>query len=768
MTTTTPPKILETDLKLNLGKESDFQSMLEDFGSPKEASFGDELADPEPRSSSSVSQTAGKASRPPPINTDRSKEVEPSPYSWDSRHSEEGLLSTFDSGRRDSLAAQVSAMSISGGRKSVPRTTTPPPATTSHRALDRPRAGADKGLRRSVIYSEKRDSAPVEDEDARLIMQALYSGKGNTHETENEPLFGHANDTAADLHGPAPLRVRRSPALSEYNDPSIAHHARLAAQYENRVPKSTSPANKVMTPSQFEHYKQQQELRRANSDASKSEYSSESEFDEDDEAEKNREAERQRRKQEAHLSVYRQQMMKVTGQQQSSTPSLRPEPDHSSNSDPKLTVRSSIPGNPSTSGKSSDGGDDDEEIPLGILAAHGFPSKNRPPTRLSTPRSIPNLRSSFQLPRSSASSAHGDQGTANHASLPAFAKNLPRDPYYGASIVNPTNRESLALGGGMSAQANPSPSALPPGGLVGVIATEERARANRRGSPNTQAMYEHAALGGSTPHLAGGIPRPYSMMGINPPSAPSPQPPVSATEQAQIQLSQQMSQMMQLQMQWMQQMMQMQGGQSSLQPPPQMRMAGSLPSINVNSNGRPASMPAAEPLNPATTGSQGGQRALSMLNPQSSRVNTGPPMSYATGGLRPGTPAGQGYAPSIAPSERSNIGAGPRYRPMSAVQPEQGPSLVPPMSKPWNDENQRSSISLVKPSAPSVTVRPVSSAGFSVSASKPRQAAAAAADDDDDDDEGWAEMMKKRENKKSNWKTKRETSNLGDLLNVVH
>lgn len=141
-------------------------------------------------------------------------------------------------------------------------------------------------------------------------------------------------------------------------------------------------------------------------------------------------------------------------------------------------------------------------------------------------------------------------------------------------------------------------------------------------------------------------------------------------------------------------------------------------------------------------------------------------MAYAAGGLRPDTPAGQGYAPSIAPSERSNVGAGPRYRPMSAMQLEQGPSLVPPMSKPWNDENQRSTVSLVNPSTPSVTARPVSSAGFSVSASKPRQAAAA--DDDEDDDEGWAELMKKRENKKSNWKTKRETSNLGDLLNVVH
>lgn len=790
-TSATPPKLLDTDL--NLGKDNDFQSMLDNFEKPshsqaQEPHSVDDLTDPvwvinpllffnihanntidELQAFRSAFQTTEKPSRPAPINTDRSKEVEPSPYSWDSRNSEEGLLSTSDPGQEDSLMAQTNPMPINEGRKSVPPITSTPPATTSHRALERPRTGTDNGLRRSLVFPGKRTSTPVEDEDARLIMESVYSSKRNsqlpfTANHEDESLFGHANTTE-----PAPLRVHKSPGPSECEpDLSIADNARIAAHYEHNLPKSTSPANKVMTPSQFEHYRQQQELRRSNTDASKSEYSAESDYDEEDEVEKVREAERQRRKQEAHLSVYRQQMMKVTGQQQSSTSvtSLRPELDFVSSSTPNLTVQLSNAGNRSGSGKSTDG-DEDEEIPLGILAAHGFPSKNRPPAHLSSSKSIPNLRASPKAPGSSSGSAYGDHDAANRGSLPAFAKNLPRDPYYGASLVNPSNRESLAMGGG-SVHGHPS-SALPPGGLVGVIATEELSRAIRRGSPKTQAVFDHGGgtmMPGGPPHPGSGIPRPYSMMSPNPSSAPAPQQQISATEQAQINLSQQMSHMMQMQMQWMQQMMQMQGGQSSIQPPPQMPMGAPLPTA-TNPNAKPASASAIGAWNYATVGPQGHQRALSMLDPNASPRLNGTSVPYASGGVnRPGTPAGQGYAPSIAPSERTNIGAAPRYRPVSTLQPDQGPFLAPPVSKPWNDENQRSSISLSKPSTPTVVVRPISSSGASVTAGKPRQTAAA--DDDEDDDEGWAEMMKKREKKKSNWKTKRETSNLGDLLNAVH
>lgn len=549
-----------------------------------------------------------------------------------------------------------------------------------------------------------------------------------------------------------------SPVLSDHLDPSIAAHARLAAQYEKAQPVSVSSTNKVMTPSQFEHYRQQQELRRSNSDASKSENSAESDYDDDDEVEKDREAERQRRKQEAHLSVYRQQMMKVTGQE-SPTPAMRTEMDQASKSAPNLLQ----PGITSGSGKSSDG-DDDEEIPLGILAAHGFPNRNRPPSRLAPSSSIPNLRASFQQPYlpspSPASVAERDPN--NRGSLPVFARNLPRDPYFGASLVNQSNRESLAFGGGASVHGGPSP-ALPPGGLVGVIATEERARAMRRGSPNTQAMYDYQGGMPVPPVQPGGIPRPYTMMSLSSPNIGGGQPAISATEQAQIELSQQMTQMVQMQMQWMQQMIHMQGGQSTQLMPP----GGPPPTLGANLNARPSSMPSAGNMNNTHAGYSGDQRTLSMLDPNvSSRLNSAA-MPHVSGGLRPSTPAGQGYAPSIAPSERSNVGLAPRYRPVSTLQPELGNISSPSIPKSWNDENRKSSLSAAVPApqASHMSHRPMPSDSKPIRASKP---STGAEQDDEDDDEGWAEMMKKRENKRNNWKMKKETSSFGDLLNAVH
>ncbi|OOF93674.1 hypothetical protein ASPCADRAFT_52755 [Aspergillus carbonarius ITEM 5010] len=782
--TATPPRLPDTELQV--GKiEDDFQNMFGDIGKrynvPKDTSL-DRAVEPgspgSPNGPDVLLRKDERVSRPAPIDTDRSKEVEPSPYSWDSRHSEDGLLTTLDSPSEQQATGlqqrNFDAVSAGDRRKSTTLSRVAPVATTSHRSLEKPRTAVDKGLRRSGIYSNPRDSVPVEDEDAKLIMESLYTSKKGSqvpfmsdHESDAEndaPLFGHGG---ANTTGPDPRESMRKDTLSSpgplehHLDPSIAAHARLAAQYEKAQPVSTSSSNKIMTPSQFEHYRQQQELRRSDSDASKSENSAGSDYDEDDEVEKDREAERLRRKQEAHLSVYRQQMMKVTGQE-SPTPALRPEMDRASKSAPNLLQ----PGNISGSGKSNDG-DEDEEIPLGILAAHGFPNRNRPPSRLTPSSSIPNLRASFQQPYLSSPGSVAERDPNNRGSLPVFARNLPRDPYFGASLVNPSNRESLALGGGLggggSVHGAPSP-ALPPGGLVGVIATEERARAMRRGSPNTQAMYDYQTGMSAPPVHPGGVPRPYTMMNLSSANMTGNSPAVSATEQAQIELSQQMTQMVQMQMQWMQQMIHMQGGQNTQLMPP----GGPPPTLGASMNVRPSSMPSAGNMKNVTASYQGDQRTLSMLDPNvSSRLNSAP-MLHVSGGLRPGTPAGQGYAPSIAPSERSNVGLAPRYRPVSTLQPEFGTLGSPPMSKPGNDENQKSSFSATAPAGSHMsrmTVRPTTSDSKTVSPSKPSIGAEL---DDEDDDEGWAEMMKKRENQRHNWKMKKETSSFGDLLNAVH
>ncbi|KAL3252619.1 hypothetical protein ABHI18_009991 [Aspergillus niger] len=779
--TATPPKLPDTELRI--GKiDDDFQNMFGDIGKRYYGSKDSSLDQPVDLDSSGPSSRPDalprkdeRVSRPTPIDTDRSREVEPSPYSWDSRHSEEGLLTTLDSPNEQpatqSYQRNIDPVSVGDRRKSIPLPGTTPLATTSHRSLAKPRTTADKGLRRSGVYSNRRDSVPVEDEDAKLIMESLYSKRSSqvpfmadhgASDAENDgPLFDQpgANSSHPDRRASIQKDSLSSPVLSDHLDPSIAAHARLAAQYEKAQPVTVSSTNKVMTPSQFEHYRQQQELRRSNSDASKSENSAESDYDDDDEVEKDREAERQRRKQEAHLSVYRQQMMKVTGQE-SPAPAMRTELDQASKSAPNLLQ----PGTTLGSGKSSDG-DDDEEIPLGILAAHGFPNRNRPPSRLAPSSSIPNLRASFQQPYLSSPSpaSVAERDPNNRGSLPVFARNLPRDPYFGASLVNQSNRESLALGGGASVHGGPSP-ALPPGGLVGVIATEERARAMRRGSPNTQAMYDYQGGMPVPPVHPGGIPRPYTMMSLSSPNAGGVQPTISATEQAQIELSQQMTQMVQMQMQWMQQMIHMQGGQSTQLMPP----GGPPPTLGANLNARPSSMPSAGNMNNPHAGYSGDQRTLSMLDPNvSSRLNSAA-MPHVSGGLRPSTPAGQGYAPSIAPSERSNVGLAPRYRPVSTIQPDLGNVGSPSIPKSWSDENRKSSLSAAVPAAPQASQmshRPMPSNSKPIRASKLN---VGADQDDEDDDEGWAEMMKKRENKRNNWKMKKETSSFGDLLNAVH
>lgn len=739
-----------------------------------------------------------RAARPAPINTDRSIPVEASPYSWGSRHSEEGLLSDPEDGNSPIHSTQET---VTPYRRPSPGPNQLLGATTTHRALERPRQPSDHGgLRRSMILPIRSDSNTIDDEDATMVRRSLMWSKESSSPPQwaghGSPSYGtplldkgkSASPPANRAMEPESLFAgRQSPAVHQPKDSAMAD-ARLAIQFAESIPQTVSPGNKVMTNSQFEHYRQQKELRRSNSNASKSDEDSDHDEIEDDEddIEKQRMAEQQRRKLEAGLSVYRQSMMKVTGQQAPS-PSLRPVMSGASSSTPNLHVGLPNSGVPSSTGKSSE--EDDEEVPLGILQAHGFPNRNRPPTRLENANSNPNLRASMHPFSSSTSSLAGgvvgiDQGNRN-SNLPVFARNLPPDPYFGAGLVNSSNRESLALGGG-SVHGGASPSV--PGGLVGVIAKEEQARAIRRGSPNTQAMYEQMQMGSQM----AGVPRPYSMMGMaSQPSQPgTPGSTMSASEHAQVQLSQQMGDMMRMQMQWMQQMMQMQGVQgappvmppSMMQPPPSMH--GGIPPSNsmigqAPSPGTPHGPPmmGGAPSRPVSMPGYGNQppydqRTLSMIDPNIATRRTGSPMPNLTGAGVNFHPSA-GYAPSIAPSERSNVGLASRYRPVSVMQGENNYSTAP-SNKVWADENRlhpnmptsQSQGSLGKNTTiATVTVRPISR-----SSQVPSTGRKPAGGSDDDDDEAWAEMMKKRDMKKSGWKMKRgnNSNSLGDILGAVH
>jgi hypothetical protein len=508
-------------------------------------------------------------------------------------------------------------------------------------------------------------------------------------------------------------------------DQQITAAADVAQQYEQIAatpPPELTPKNKVMTPAQFERYRQEQDRLKVIGGQSKDEDNEEDTYDDDeDEAEKQKQVAKQRRKQEAHMAVYRQQMMKVTGEASSSAgaPPMRSSMQHSRSS---LNLLSNASGSPEDE-------EEDEEVPLAILAAHGFPNKNRPPSQLPTMNSNPNLRASsmmgaYPAPQSVAGDPiAGGQG----GRLPVFARKLPEDPYFGAGIVNPINRESLALGNGAGSVYGGSSRGQTPGGLIGVIATEERSRAMRRGSPNAAGEYAPPPSNGfngmGMPPNMQMPPMGRSMTMPNPMGPMGPMGPMlTVGDQAQLEMAAQMQQFMQMQMQFMQMMTSNQGrpqSQNGQSPPMQ-----GLPSMG---------MPSQQGLRPGS--SQG--RTMSMLDPnaapwQQAQRNT----MYAPSFL------GGGYTPSIAPSERSNVGLPGRYRPVSQYA---GPdnSRAATMSgaiQDWSDAKQGVA-----------TVKAVKKSG-DVS--------------DEDDEEGWEAMKQKREKKKSMWRSQKDDNTSGTMKDL--
>jgi hypothetical protein len=247
----------------------------------------------------------------------------------------------------------------------------------------------------------------------------------------------------------------------------------------------------------------------------------------------------------------------------------------------------------------------------------------------------------------------------------------------------------------------------------------------RRGSPNAQGIYGPPPSNGfngmgmqAPPSAAGSM---YNGMGPNGPVGPmgpmGMMNPMMMTpgDQAQIQMSQQMQQFMAMQMQFMQMMT---NGQATPTP------GGHQSHNSTGEIPRPASAHQLRPINTH-------QRAMTMMDP-----NTAPWMNRNSM-YTPSIQGNGGYAPSIAPSERSNVGLPGRYRPVSQA---------PPLTH-QNKMNQRTSTMMSgglggwENKHASTTVRQVKKTG-NVS--------------DEEDEEGWEEMAKKRETKKSLWRTKKD------------
>jgi hypothetical protein len=699
--TATPPKLFDSDLTLNSSELDGFSNMFDNIGrrsmvpSPGNSSLVGSVPHITPQPSADATQNLlsspphrrdeafgqHRSAIPPPLNIDRDRNIESSPYSWTSN---DGLLRS---------PSPTKTMVPQGALSQM----------TSRKALDP----------RSLKENNTPDMQRANDFQNRKSPSPLVRGL-NTSLSPPEP--SHSSQNLLAERAPA-QEYPPSPDSRNSFDSNLAVEADLVSKWQQKpnAPAASKTNNKIMTPAQFERYRQQQEREQRLAGPSGNNHgdSDSDHYDDDDDAERDRQAVRQRRKQEAHLAVYRQTMMKVTGEQANprSTSGLSGRLPNSSSND--LNARMSyLTVDSKTSGKSSNDEEEDDDVPLGILAAHGFPNKNKPPTRLAS-ASSPSIvtMAQPQAPTVAGSTAEGRRG-----SLPVFARNLPQDPYFGAGVVNPSHRESMGMGGGSTLGVPPTNNLQPypvhPAGLVGVIANEEKSRQMRRGSPNAQGGYDMPPQPG--------MPRSQTypdMMGM----------PAMLTP-GEMQMNQQMAQMMQMQQQFMQQMQQMMGGQ----PGPSMPM---MPTMGQQSQGnllmppsqaqRPHSMPM--PPSPGTPGT----RSMSTLNPGMANWNQRP-KSYFPPVNGNGAP---GYASSLAPSERSNVGLAPRYRPVSIVGQE-------------NPSWKRSS------TFTSGTIRPIIAN---------RGAPSTIAADDDDDDQGWKEMKAKRDNK-SKWKLKKAQTGLADLF----
>ncbi|KAI5918489.1 hypothetical protein F4810DRAFT_569776 [Camillea tinctor] len=715
--TATPPKVEDSDFMLDLG--GDLTSMLNKFDKRTSVAVLREQFDKR-NSVSTLKErnlTAVRANQPSPLHLDNSAPVEPPQHSWASQTSNDGLLGSRRAHTYPNDEDTVAPIA---------------PLAPKHESNPTDRRGSSE-----------------DDEDTTLLRDSIAATQFLSDAAhEDEGTSGHYkrdNGRTPPRRGLSETYVKPDRFEDDQDDgnmfeKSFGHPSRVVPRTGART---NGPAqNKVMTPEEFEKYRRDkvQEERMGLIEKDESEKEEDNYDDEEDDIEKSKQMAKQRRKQEAHMTVYRQQMMKVTG-----------ESNGGANNRASIAMSMSTPNLPfNAQGKGApsppeDGSDDDEEIPLAILAAHGFPNKNRPPTRISKVPSNPNLRASMQPPYAarpaSAAGDHPTQNGANGGNLPPFARKLPQDPYLGAGLINQPPRESFALGGGMSGGMPPQSRPMPTGGLVGVIANEERSRALRRGSPaidNTStplpAMHMNGMPmnGGFDP--VGGIPPQmmYPMM----PQMPSPG--LTPGDQAQLQMTQQMTQFMQMQMQFMQMMASQNPGQG----PP--RTNGHMPSQSMGSLDRPRNSFMADPMPGNMRSSMhlelphfDSQRTMSLVQPSSSSWLQQPSQGNYTPSIRA---QGGGYAPSIAPSERSNIGLPGRYRPVSSVLP--------------SDPTGRTS---------------TMSGALPVLHTKLQQESKASAgakdDEDDDDEEGWEAMRAKREKKKSIWRSKKDFgSDIGALI----
>ncbi|KAF5569549.1 hypothetical protein FPHYL_2077 [Fusarium phyllophilum] len=399
---------------------------------------------------------------------------------------------------------------------------------------------------------------------------------------------------------------------------SVPEAGEVKAQRPRPPPTSRIGHGKVMTEAEFEALQK----RKAREEAERRFYGGEEEEDDkvdyeciDDTEAVNRQK-AQRKKQQAYLDGgYRQQMMKSTNG--SDLPPLR---SHSRvSSSWSMKSFKTFQGLREDIAPRHDNEDEDEDVPLALLQIQRRLGSKAPSiinfghTRgesISQLLPIDSIRQNSRTP------------------MPAFARSLPQDIFpAGPQTAWPMNNQQLI-----------------PGGLVGVIASEERAKKARRVPPSTgfQPLPDtnEAFNWGQATTQPGGIAHSFGLPGTQTPMAFSrPQTPVAVPQLPPLTSNQEMFNFLQA----------------------QTEVLRSMATMNQRSN---------QPWNAFSS-----QQSVMNMGPPGAGSTYAPslyaPSNYAKSNYAPSNHARSvylqpgGYAASVAPSERNTVGLPSRYRPVS-------------------------------------------------------------------------------------------------------
>lgn len=703
---------------------------------------------------------------PSPIRVDRTKDVGGSPYSWDSRDSNDALMAS---------PPAVAHSPYTERPPPVPRHTAPlsasPPPPLQPRTNSSPVAER-KPTRNGLM---KTSSLPVEDDDARMVRESFRASRdakeleagqtrqnGSSESSVKTPSFSSAHSSIQSQRQVQPVTAASSPdslaeATPRAKGSSMANEeARPLFSKTPPTPVTTRPGVRFesqkparMTQAEFAVLQRQHQKDPLSDDESdvSDEY-----IDDDQEEEERKKIEEMRKirqQQQEKMTAHREMMKKTTGgMNQSFGGSARPGSMERPGLNRASMSTSELLGNRASYYGDNDEEDETDDIPLGILKEHKFPKLGN---RLSHHSSLTNLRSASAQGMRPSSAAGSVIGGSNN--LPPFARGLPADlpsePYLGANLVQQPMRESIgygAMGPASVYEGSTGGNAQPT--LVNMIADAEQAKEARRGGA-TKIFGTGNTFGQRLPQ-PGAMQQPMGMgqgqgmgmlgLGMGMPQA---QPQQMFAPQQQQQLSMNMN-MQQMQMQQMQAMAQLQqqmqlmlqqqqmGIQTGMPQMPQMGMSPMMQQAMMPQNNFLSANGPQRPMSMASNQGMGQQRTMSMVNPPKLNFNGMQQQQF-------GSHLAPGYAPSLAPSERSNVGKSARYRPVTQ-QIHDGSSTV--MSQSTVQPNQAA--------ANRLTIR--------VKAKSPKSQTNGA--DEEENDDGWGSPKKK-------WSAKKRSQSDNQLTDFI-